>query len=125
LKQDRKFVLEAVKLNGSVYQYIDLKYDYEITLEAIKQCENLKDIVDVVPDEMKRYRSIILEVVKKDGLALKYGPEYWRNDRGIVFEAVKQNVGAFWFASDELRDDSEIREYVIDEIKLKGLCVII
>ncbi|MGR3952432.1 MAG: DUF4116 domain-containing protein [Chlamydia sp.] len=47
--------------------------------------------------------SIILSLVQRDGLALKYASEALQNDRAIVLAAVQQDGLALVYASEELR----------------------
>ena len=44
-RKDKKFILEAVKLNGHALEYADdsLKKDKEVVLEALKKSGTLKD----------------------------------------------------------------------------------
>jgi hypothetical protein len=50
-------------------------------------------------------KEFVLEQVKKDGLALKYGSKELKNDIDVVLEAVKQNGYALYHASKELQND--------------------
>ena len=65
-------------------------------------------------ENLRTDRTIVLEAVKQNGLALKYASEELRNDRTIVLEALKQYVFALEYASEELRND---REFVLEAVK--------
>ena len=49
-----------------------------------------------------------LAAVRKDGCALEYVPERFRDDRGVVLAAVGENGFALAFASERLRDDEGV-----------------
>ena len=84
LKNDKEFVLEAVKSSGEALEY------------ASKELQNDKEVV--------------LEAIKSNGydIALKYASEDLRGDKEVVMEAVKQCGEALEFASKELRGDKEV-----------------
>ena len=94
LKNDREFMLEAVKLTGRALYYAS--------------------------EQLKNDREFILEAVKLNGYALAYASEQFKNDREIVFEAVKQNGHALAYASEQLRND---REIVVEAVKQNGLAL--
>jgi hypothetical protein len=73
--ENRKFMLEAVKLNGK-------------TLRKSHFCGDLE---------------IVMEAVKHDGLALQYASYDLKDNKDIVLEAVKQNPEAIKFASKDIR----------------------
>jgi hypothetical protein len=55
----------------------------------------------------KNNRGFVLAAVKQNGFALSYVPDL-QNDREIVLAAVRQNGRAIRFASPELQHDLEI-----------------
>ncbi len=44
-----------------------------------------------VPKEFYKDKSIVLEAVKQDGIALEFADESLKKDKSIVLEAVKQD----------------------------------
>ena len=53
-------------------------------------------------------RSIVLEAVTQNGLALEYASRALRADRDVVLQAAKQNGYALEYAADVLRSDREV-----------------
>jgi hypothetical protein len=54
-------------------------------------------------------RNIVLDAVKKDGMAIKDIHYSLRNDSEIAYEAVKQNSDALEYVSDELKNDPKFK----------------
>lgn len=73
--ENRKFMLEAVNLNGKTLRKSNLCGDFEIAMEAVKH----------------------------DGLALQYASDNMRANKDVVLEAVKQNPEAIKFASRNIK----------------------
>src|SRR3972149_11572692 len=59
-------------------------------------------------EKFKNNKEIVLAAVKKDGRALEYASEKLQNNKKIVLAAVKQNGFALQFASEKLKNDKEI-----------------
>ncbi len=59
----------------------------------------------------------VLELVKQDGMNLRYANSDLQEDKEIVFEAIKNNISSLPFASEKLQKDEELLSYVQDEIK--------
>ena len=51
----------------------------------------------------KSERTLVLEAVKQDGIALEYANEIFKNDREIVLEAVKQKGWVLEYANINLK----------------------
>lgn len=93
----------------------------------------MHDITEKIPEELSNNRELVIDVVRKNGLALQYVSEQLRDDdivvkiavenngmalqfashrlqniHHIVMSAVLENGWALQFASDTLRDNSEI-----------------
>ncbi|EFC46884.1 predicted protein [Naegleria gruberi] len=115
-KKDREIVLEAVKQNGWALQYADssFKKDREIVLEAVKRYGPALEYADSL---LKKDREIILEAVKHYGLALQYADSSFKKDREIILEAVKQNGLALEFADSSFKKD---REIILEAVKQNG-----
>jgi Domain of unknown function (DUF4116) len=90
---DQNFILEAVKINGAVLQYIsnDLKYapyqdNEEIVLKAI-QTPKSNDIP-----------------------VIRYASDRLKHDREIVLAALKQNKHSFYYIPDEFLSDQLLKQ---------------
>jgi serine/threonine protein kinase len=104
LKNDKDIVSASVKCYGNsiVFASNELQNDKEILLEALKKGFPFSSASEV----FKRNKEIILEVVKHNGMELKYSKI--QNDKQIVLEAIKNNGNSFIFASKELQNDKDI-----------------
>ena len=60
------------------------------------------------PDELRRNKQIVLEILKKNGSELIYVSEELRSDKEVVLEAVKQNGRTLYNASNDLKSDKEV-----------------
>jgi hypothetical protein len=140
-KNDREFVLEAVKQKGELLKYVseEFKNDREVVMEAVKQdggslkyaSEEFKNDREVVMEavkqkswsfydasnSLKKNRDFVIEIVKIQGHALKYASHEFKNDREVVMEAVKNHDGSFEHASNSLKKN---RDFVIEVVKTKG-----
>ena len=65
----------------------ELKNDREFMLQAVKQDGNA---LLYASKELKNDREIVMEAVKQDGTALQYASAELKGNREIVMEAVKQ-----------------------------------
>ena len=63
------------------------------------------------------YKNLLLKIVKKYGLALKYASIPLKNDKEVVLEAVKQNGLALQFVNINLKNDEEI---ILEAVKQNG-----
>jgi histidinol phosphatase-like PHP family hydrolase len=142
LKNDREIVLEAVKQNGWALQHASdaLKNDREIVLEAVRKGG---DSLEYASDALKNDREIVLEAVKQNGLALEYASDALKNDREIVLTALQsmenlmqwpfelspekkdrfnteeeRNCAIYDYIGKELKDDQEIKNYMIRRMRL-------
>jgi hypothetical protein len=128
LKNDKDFLLEAVKQNYIVLIRIPRQMiNKEIALAAVKQNYGIltlipRELIDrdiafvslimdyraleYIPKELID-RDLVLALVKEKGLLLKHFNKY-QNDPGIALEAIEQNPRALEFASDEIKDNLDI-----------------
>ena len=62
-------------------------------------------------------KNVVLEAVKRNGLALQYASQELKGDRSVVLEAVKQNGLALQYVSPKLlQDDKEVNRAIEKEI---------
>ena len=71
-------------------------------------------------DALKDDREIVLEAVKQNGHALKYASAALKDDREIVLEAVKQDGDALIIASEGLRNGNAL-QYASAELRNGGV----
>jgi len=112
LEFNKKEVLAAIeKNNASILRYINggIQYVY---------------ILELVSEELKNDKEIILAAVKKHGFALKYASEKLKDDKEVVLAAVNQSSSALIdkdsaleHASERLKDDKEV---VLAAVKKRG-----
>ena len=70
-----------------------------------------------VAEHLKRDREVVLAAVGRNGAALQYASEGLRKDREVVLEAVRRNGYALEFASEGLREDKEV---VLAAVRVRG-----
>ena len=63
---------------------------------------NVKDLSDL--SELFENKEYMLYAVKRDGCALEYAPEEFKNDREIVLEAVKQNENVIYILPGRIKE---------------------
>jgi len=122
-KSDKKFILSALDVcDAWLISEIDnkLKADKDIVLKALSKDPSAIYYAD---DKFKKDRKLAMELVKRDGSILKYLHDF-KSDKEIVKLAVENDFGNFAYksASQELREDDEIKALVGSKIKklLKG-----
>jgi len=59
----------------------------------------------------------ILELVKQDGMNLRHANWDLKEDKEVVYEAIKNNISSFPFASEQLQQDEELLSYVQTKIE--------
>ena len=67
------------------------------------------------PTELKDDREIVFEAVRQNGNSLQYASMSLRNDKEIVMEAIRECTQAFRFASEGLRSDLEVVTQVVND----------
>ncbi|WBP84242.1 DUF4116 domain-containing protein [Mycoplasmopsis edwardii] len=149
LMRHKKFVLNALKKDGTLFRYIDeeLKKDEEIILEAIKNDPTNRILYSLftnvgeylgysVPNNQNPYYNKYSEN-KAWALAAAenylYDPitetrkknffdifSFFKNDKEVILKILDKDGLALEFASDELKDD---REVVLKAVKQDGLAL--
>lgn len=103
LKVDIKYFLASIYNETYSKELIEYKIeDYigEVSLEPTN--------IAIIPERFKNDKTIVKEVVSKDGILLKYASDELRNDEDIVLTSIKNNPFAYNFASPILKQDSKI-----------------
>ena len=86
------------KRNEFYFNYIDIP----------TYCSQDSFILKYVSDKLKDDKEVVIEAIKRNGLALEFASDRLKDDKDIVIEAVKNNGFALEFASDRLKNDKEI-----------------
>lgn len=108
-RQDTEIVRASIKRDKGNWQYVGQVLGSDEQLSAfVLDCVKLEklDLQDM-PEKL-RTRDVMLEAVKRNGLALRLASEELRQDRQIVLEAVKRDGRAWQYASAELREDEVV-----------------
>lgn len=102
LENDRNFILEAVKKDGTLLQYASAEFrnDYEIAKAA---CTQNKDALEYTSNQ-----KLVKEIVSEKGFDLSCASNDLRNNAEIVKAAVEQDGYALKYASDALKNNAEI-----------------
>lgn len=64
------------------------------------------------PEEFRKNKKIVIEVMKIDGLQLEHASDELKSDKEVVLESVRNNFEAFAYASDDLKADKKFTEEV-------------
>ncbi|EFC46582.1 predicted protein [Naegleria gruberi] len=119
LKNSRDIVLEAVKQDGLVIEYVPehLK-DREIVMEAIKNSK-YSCVLQHAPT-FSNDKEVILLAAKNSGFSFSYASEKLRSDREFVLQIVKMKGDSLKDVSKELKKDKEI---VMEAVKSNGMAL--
>jgi uncharacterized protein (TIGR02145 family) len=128
LINDSIFLLEAVKINGSILKFveIDLLNHHEIIFNAIKQLSKvylvfeLYDFLNYKCPSIYEDESFILNVLNIEKICdsdifFEYIPERFLNDREFIFKAISINGAIIKFASKDLLNDADFMKIVIEK----------
>lgn len=90
LKNNKDFVLQAIKIYGLCFEYVSdkLKNDKVVALKAIE--ENSSNI-KYISNELKRDKEIILKAVEKDADNIKYVSDELKKDEEFMKQLKKIN----------------------------------
>ena len=103
LKKDRRFTLDAVRANPSIYEFLHdrFKNDEEITIEAVK---NKGELLGCASRDMRANRGVVLHAVSNDGKAIMFASNELKEDENIVTAASKSNPQAKQFAKRKVKE---------------------
>lgn len=105
-RDDRDFVLSAVRLAGCSLQYASkhLRADRLVVLTAVTQNGNALEFADIL---LRADEDIVRQAVLSDGTALQWASRALRNNQSLILEALSQDPEALKYVSQELQADSE------------------
>lgn len=97
-------IIAALKLDSvSFFELIErLKCNRKLFLEVVK---NNGLALRYANQGLREDKELVLEAVRENGLALKYASWRWQNNPDVVFEAISENPKAYQFASYEIKND--------------------
>ncbi|MDD7804220.1 MAG: DUF4116 domain-containing protein, partial [Endozoicomonas sp. (ex Botrylloides leachii)] len=106
LKNDRDFVLKAIRSQGSNLEYAShvLKYDIFGFEEDKSKDSNLEYASHALKDDIE----VVQAACHLDGYALKYASDRLRGKKSVVLEAVSNRGSALQYASDKLKNDPDV-----------------
>ena len=104
LRENRKFMLAAVKKDGRSLEYAspELQNDKEIVIAAVS---DMGEALEFASDALKDDKEVVRAALECDGLALEFASENLQNDIEMVKVAVNDDGLALQFASDDLKED--------------------
>ena len=128
LKSYRNVILAAIR------RYPDLFYMYGIETDVREPIIGLQDdreaftiwagsdvyaLRNPLFDKWKGDRDVVLAVVKKNGMALKWASDNLKNDKDVVLTAIKNgdSCSVLQLASDEMKDDIEVVITAMDDVR--------
>lgn len=107
LREDSRFVLEAIRINYRVFPYVhrEMREDREFVLKAVQQDGYA---LFYASRGLRADREVVLAAVRQCGLALLRASAQLQADREVVLAAVQQNPLALFLARDDLQEDPEL-----------------
>ena len=106
LKADRRFVVQACRINGLVLHYAhEWRSDRDVVLAA---CQRNGNALRYASDALRSDREVVLAVCQQDGYALRYADAALKADRDVVLAACRQNGNALQYADEQVRADLEV-----------------
>ncbi|EFC42296.1 predicted protein [Naegleria gruberi] len=146
LKNNKEFVVNALKISTTCFPHIslELRSDPEVCLLALRNSNSktmimthmnclllydedfMREIVSIdgmllsyAPSaEIIQNRDVVLIAVKQNGFALQHADKSLRNDEEIVREAIMQDGETIMFASERLRDNFELMAVAVTKSKV-------
>ena len=88
LRNDRNFILKAVKLNAYavLYGHKNFKKDKKIVLVAVKQDV---DVFDFIDESLKKDEKFVLNILKQGSYIFPYCEDNYNKNKEIILEAQK------------------------------------
>lgn len=107
LKNERSFILDAVKLVGGVLEFArdDFKDDEEIVFEAVKQNNTAMAFASV---RLKKDEVFVKSLINEGCFLLTYNPSILTDNESIVLHHVQKYGRSLEFASPRLQGNFEI-----------------
>ena len=145
LQCNKDIVMEAVQQSGAALRFasVALRNDPDIVLEAVAQDGDALQFASAILQKEKRIRNMakvshepfaldlftklkddrefVMIALKKSGIALQYCSRNLQNDEGVVLAAMEQDVMAYKYRGDYLREGSKRK----DGSNGGGRCVIL
>ncbi|MDP0562886.1 MAG: DUF4116 domain-containing protein [Candidatus Endonucleobacter sp. (ex Gigantidas childressi)] len=114
---DKKFVLAAVKQNGSNLKHAseNLQNDSEVVLAAVKK---KGEFLQYAGKDTKNDKELVLVAVSHNFMALNYANADLQNDKDVVLAAAKQNG---WTLKDTSKDLQNDKDVALAAVKQNGL----
>lgn len=117
LLADRKLVEDAVRnAGGEALRYAAEEFgdDPDMVLLAL-QAPAGSDRALAFSKRLAADHGFVLQLMQKDGMALRYASESLKADMSVVLAAVEQNGDALQFASDDMRDTRKVVEAAVQQ----------
>ncbi len=111
LKKDYRIVKIAVSNHYEAIEYADEEFQNDPGIADAALSNDARDL-EYFPDYQKDHDKV-LEIVKQNGLALRYAVSTLKDDPNIVNAAVSNNGMALRWASDELKRELDIVETAV------------
>ena len=86
------------------------KNDILNLINLITNEKEISSILETASESLRADKEVVLEAVKRNGLALEYASEQLKDDKEVVLEAIEHSIEgiAFKYASERLKDDKEV-----------------
>ena len=108
LLNDKSFLIEAVKINGTIIHGINSKYldDEDIIIAASK---TYLYAACYASDRIKENEKLVLKMIKNNCFTITFFPFFLKNKK-FILKAIKQNYLCYKLLNQELKNDEEVKE---------------
>lgn len=115
IRWDEEFILNGLKGSSLGLSFIEnrlpkkFRESREFAMKAVKQRKNKEmSMLNYLIDKFKNDKGIVMEAIKLHPLSLQHASGGMRGNKEVVMMAVKQDPIALYFASDDLKNDKEV-----------------
>lgn len=127
-KGDKDVVYQAVSRNGMMLEHAssEMRNDKEIFLAAVRKHhkavafasedlrKTLHELAMGTEEEYMGYDyKVVSNAVNRNGLALEFATDEWKDDKNLALVAVAKHAEALQFVSERLRNDVEVVQAAI------------
>ena len=112
LREDKDFMLKAINIDTDAFKYAsaDLRDSEGFLLDCIRANENILSVH--ISKKLRDNREFMMKVVNINGEYIKFCSDRLRNDKGLVIAAIRNNLYAMLYISDDLIEDEDISKEI-------------
>ncbi len=123
LMEDRKFMLDAVMINGNILKYASdfMRADREIVLRSVQNSRSKGESLQYADQKLKSDEYIVLQGIKNNSSfwkkVLNYADESLKRNTDFMLTVIKKYGAALNYADETLRKD---KNFILKSVKRNG-----